>query len=48
MELSQCNMLCNYLIQTKLQTELSTFKNGEQEGKTGSVWGLAPVGGERI
>jgi hypothetical protein len=20
------------------------FKNGEQEGKTGPVWGLAPVG----
>jgi hypothetical protein len=21
------------------------FHNGEQEGKTGPVWGLAPVGG---
>jgi hypothetical protein len=24
---------------------MSFFKNGEQEGKTGPVWDLAPVGG---
>jgi hypothetical protein len=24
---------------------MSAFKNEGQEGKTGSVWGLAPVGG---
>jgi hypothetical protein len=26
------------------QTKMSSFKNREQEGKTGPVWGLAPVG----
>jgi hypothetical protein len=26
---------------------MSFFKNGEQEGKTGPVWGSAPVGGGR-
>jgi hypothetical protein len=24
---------------------MSFFKTGEQEGKTGPIWGLAPVGG---
>jgi hypothetical protein len=27
---------------------MSFFKSGEQEGKTGLVWGLVPVGVERI
>jgi hypothetical protein len=27
---------------------LFSFKNKEQEGKTGPVWGLVPVGGGRI
>jgi hypothetical protein len=26
------------------QAKMSFFKNGEQKGKTGSVWGLVPVG----
>jgi hypothetical protein len=33
--------LYSYLMQTKI----SFKKNGEQEGKTGPVWRLAPVGG---
>jgi hypothetical protein len=24
------------------------FKNGEQKGKTGPIWDLVPVGGEKI
>jgi hypothetical protein len=28
-----------------MQTKISFKKNGEQEGKTGPVWRLAPVGG---
>jgi hypothetical protein len=43
MEMSQGNSLCSYLKQTKM----SFFKNREQEGKTGPVWGLVPVGGRR-
>jgi hypothetical protein len=31
-----------------MQTKMSFIKNGEQEGKTGPVWGLAPVGAVRI
>jgi hypothetical protein len=27
------------------QRKMSFFKNGRQEGKTVSVWGLAPMGG---
>jgi hypothetical protein len=27
---------------------LKSPEEGEQEGKTGPVWGLVPVGGERI
>jgi hypothetical protein len=27
---------------------MSFFTNGERKGKTGSVWGLAPVGRRRI
>jgi hypothetical protein len=38
------NCLYSYLKQTKM----SFFKNGEQEGKIGSVWGLVLVGGGRI
>jgi hypothetical protein len=30
------------------QTKMSFFKNREQEGKTGPVWGLVPVGGGRL
>jgi hypothetical protein len=31
------------------KTKMSFFKNGEQEGKTGPIWGLVPVGvGENI
>jgi hypothetical protein len=30
------------------QTKMPFLKNGEQEGKTGPVWGLVPVGGGRI
>jgi hypothetical protein len=28
-----------------IQAKMSFFKNKEQEGKTGPVWGLVPVGG---
>jgi hypothetical protein len=41
LEMSQGSSLYSYLKQTKM----SFFKNGGQEGKTGPVWGLAPVGG---
>jgi hypothetical protein len=41
--MSQRNSLCSYLKQIKM----SFFKNREHEGKTGLVWGLAPVGGGR-
>jgi hypothetical protein len=44
MEMSQSNSLYSYLIQTKM----SLFKNGEEEGKTGPVCKLAPVGVGRI
>jgi hypothetical protein len=27
-----------------MQTKMSFFKTREQEGKTGPVWGLAPLG----
>jgi hypothetical protein len=30
------------------QTEMPSLESREQEGKTGSAWGLAPVGGGRI
>jgi hypothetical protein len=40
MEMSQGNSLCSYLKQTKM----SFFKSREQEGESGPVWGLAPVG----
>jgi hypothetical protein len=41
MEMSQWNSLYSYLKQTKMPF----FKNGEQEGKIGPVWGLVSVGG---
>jgi hypothetical protein len=45
MEMSQRNSLYSYL----KQTEIPFFKNREQEGKTGPVWGLAPMGeGRRV
>jgi hypothetical protein len=31
-----------------MQTKMSVFKNEEQKGKIGPVWGLAAVGGERV
>jgi hypothetical protein len=40
MGMSQGNSLCSYFKQTKM-----SFFPGEQEGKTGPVWGLAPVEG---
>jgi hypothetical protein len=42
MEMSQWNSLISYL----KQTQMPFFKNGEQEGKIGPVWGLGTVGGE--
>jgi hypothetical protein len=30
------------------QTKMSSFKNGEQEGKAGPVWGLVAVRRERL
>jgi hypothetical protein len=41
MEMSQGNSLQSYLKQIKIPF---FSKNGEQEGKTAPVWGLAPVG----
>jgi hypothetical protein len=41
MEMSQGEILWSYLQKTKM----SFFRNKGQEGKTGPVWGLAPVGG---
>jgi hypothetical protein len=42
MEMTQGNSLCRYLKQTKC---FFFFSNKGQEGKTGPVWRLAPVGG---
>jgi hypothetical protein len=42
MEMSQGNSLYSSLKQQ--QQKSLFFKNEEQEGKTVSVWGLAPVG----
>jgi hypothetical protein len=48
MEMSQGNLLYSYLKQTKIPVVVF-FKNGEQEGKTGPVWGwLVPVGEGRV
>jgi hypothetical protein len=44
MEMSLGNSLYSCLIQTKMPF----FKNGEQEDKTGPVWGLVPVGVGKI
>jgi hypothetical protein len=44
MEVSQWNSLCNYLKQIKM----SFFNIGEQEGKTGPIWKLVPVGRGRL
>jgi hypothetical protein len=44
MEMSQGNSLNSCLKQTKIPF----FKNGEQEDKTGPVWGLVAVGGASI
>jgi hypothetical protein len=44
MEMSQRNSLQSYFQQAKLPF----IKNGEQEGKTGPIWGLVPVGGKDI
>jgi hypothetical protein len=43
MEMSQGNSLQSYLKQIKIPF---FSKNGEQEGKTAPVWGLAPLGEE--
>jgi hypothetical protein len=40
---NSATILYNYLKQTKI----SFFKNEVQEGKTGPVWGLEPVGREK-
>jgi hypothetical protein len=39
---SQWRNSLNSYIQKK---KMTFFKNGEQEGKTGPIWELAPVGG---
>jgi hypothetical protein len=44
MEMSPGNSLYSYL----KQKNVIFFKNGEQENKTGPVWGLVPVGGGYI
>jgi hypothetical protein len=44
MEISQWNSLYNYLTQTKMPFD----KIRKQEGKTGPVWRLVPVGKGRI
>jgi hypothetical protein len=44
MEMPQGNSLCSYLKQTKM-TFFFCYKTGEQEDRTGPVWGLVPVGG---
>jgi hypothetical protein len=44
MEISQQNSLYSYLEQTKMSL---FYKNKVQEGKTGPVWELVPVGGGR-
>jgi hypothetical protein len=43
MEMSQQNTLYNYT-----NKNILFFKNRDQEGKTDPVWGLVPVGGDRI
>jgi hypothetical protein len=42
MEMSQINTLHSYLKQKKMS--LKKNKNGEQEGKTGPVWGIGTSG----
>jgi hypothetical protein len=36
------------IVQLSYTNKCLFFKNGEQEVKTGPVWGLAPVGEERM
>jgi hypothetical protein len=48
MEMSQSNILYNYLKQTKMSFFFFFTKNGEKESKTNPVWGLVEVGGEDI
>jgi hypothetical protein len=43
MEMSQGNSLCSYLKQTKMSI-FFFYKIREQEGRTGPVWRLVPVG----
>jgi hypothetical protein len=45
MEMSRCN---SCVVILNKETKMSFFKTGEQEGKTGPVWGLAPEGGGMI
>jgi hypothetical protein len=47
METSQGNSLYSYLKQTKMSFFLFFYKIKEQEGRTGTVWGLVPVVGGR-
>jgi hypothetical protein len=35
----------NSMYSSHIYTKMSFFKNREQEGKTGPVWGLPPMGG---
>jgi hypothetical protein len=44
MEISQLNTLYSYLKQTKMSL---SYKNREQEGKTGPVWGVGMSRGGR-
>jgi hypothetical protein len=44
MEMSECNSLYSYPKQTKMSF---FYKNEEQEGKIGPVWGLVPVWGDK-
>jgi hypothetical protein len=44
--MSQLNSLYRYLKQTNKNAFF--FKNREQEGKVGPVWGLVPEAGGRI
>jgi hypothetical protein len=48
MEMSQGNPLYRYLKQTKMSFFFFFYKTREQEGRTGPVWGLVPVGVGRM
>jgi hypothetical protein len=45
MEMSQENSLGSYCKQTKMKFFFSFTKIGEQEGGTGSAWGIDTVAG---